>query len=142
MDYLARGLEREGTNASEQRVVDFARDDVVTCRLEDRIGEVRPRIDASPYGFAFVTSSGGVVLGRLRRSACGDEVERTAEEAMEPGPSTVRPDESPPKLRERLEQRDLKTAVVTTPEGRLIGLLRREAGGQTPATPRAPPPGS
>jgi CBS domain-containing protein len=123
-DYLARGLEREGTKAGEARVGDFVRDDVVTCRLDERIGRVRFRIDGSPYGFAFVTTSEGVVLGRLRRSACGDDLERTAEEAMEPGPSTVRPDQSASELRERLERRDLKTAVVTTPEGALIGVVR------------------
>ena len=96
----------------------------MTCRLEDRIGAVVPRIEQSPYGFAFVTSPTGVVLGRLRRSRCEDDLERTAEEAMEPGPSTVRPDEPPGKLRERLEKRDLKTAVVTTPEGVLMGVVR------------------
>lgn len=31
-------------------------------------------------------------------------------------------------LVERLRERNLKTAVVTTPEGKLMGLLRREDG--------------
>src|SRR5213595_3845482 len=68
-DWLARGLPREGEKAGEPRAVDFARDDVVICRRRDRIGEVRERVERSPYGFAFVVSDGGVLLGRLRRAA-------------------------------------------------------------------------
>jgi hypothetical protein len=45
---------------------------------------------------------------------------------MEPGPSTVRPDTAPDKLAECLRSRDLRTALVTTPEGVLIGIVRRD----------------
>jgi hypothetical protein len=45
---------------------------------------------------------------------------------MEPGPSTVRPDTAPNELAERLRSRDLRTALVTTPEGVLIGIVLRE----------------
>lgn len=100
------------------------RDDVVTCRLEDRIAGIRARVSESPYGFAFVTSPHGVLLGRLRRAALEGDGARAAEEVMEPGPSTVRPDTAARELRERLEKRGLKTAVVTAPEGILLGVVR------------------
>jgi CBS-domain-containing membrane protein len=45
---------------------------------------------------------------------------------MEPGPSTVRPDEPAQKIGQRLAERELKCAVVTTPEGRLLGVARRK----------------
>jgi predicted transcriptional regulator len=125
VDWLARGLPREGERADERRVHDVARDDAVTCGLDDRVGDVRPRVDASPYGFAFVVSNGGTLLGRLRRSALQGDPEGRARDAMEPGPSTVRADTALDDLRERLDRRDLKTAVVTTPEGVLIGVVRR-----------------
>ena len=49
---------------------------------------------------------------------------------MEEGPSTVRPDMEAPKLAARLSERALHTAVVTTPEGRLLGVvLRAELAG-------------
>jgi Mg/Co/Ni transporter MgtE len=96
----------------------------VTCGLEERVAEVRERVRPSPYGFAFVTSPHGVLLGRLRRVALEGDGARSAEEAMEPGPSTVRPDTAASELRERLEKRDLKTAVVTRPEGILLGVVR------------------
>jgi CBS domain-containing protein len=37
----------------------------------------------------------------------------------------VRPDTAIDELREKLEERDLKTAIVSTPEGRLVGVVRR-----------------
>ena len=46
----------------------LARDDVVTCALGDLVGEVRERILASPYGFGFVVTADGCVLGRMRKS--------------------------------------------------------------------------
>lgn len=44
---------------------------------------------------------------------------------MEPGPSTVRPNTPAGKLARRLDARNLKTAVVTTPEGALLGVVCR-----------------
>lgn len=124
-DWLARGLPREGEKASEQRAGDVARDDVATAQLDERIGEIRPRVEASPYGFGFVVSDGGTLLGRLRRSSLEADPGAAVGDLMEPGPSTVRADTPLDSLRGRLDERGLKTAVVTTPEGRLIGIVRR-----------------
>ncbi|MEA2282761.1 MAG: hypothetical protein QOK21_3368 [Solirubrobacteraceae bacterium] len=44
---------------------------------------------------------------------------------MEPGPSTVRADLAPGRLRERLERGDLTTAVITDPDGALLGVVGR-----------------
>ena len=59
VDWLARGLETEREQPLEARAGEAARDDVVTCSLGDGAAEVAERIDASPYGFALVTSEGG-----------------------------------------------------------------------------------
>ena len=124
-DWLARGLPSEGELASQPTAGSCAHDDVVTCALDEPVGSVRTRIEESPYGFAVVVSEGGVVLGRLRRSALEGAPERPAESVMESGPSTVRPDTPAAELAERLRQRELNTAVVTDPEGRLIGVVRQ-----------------
>jgi CBS domain-containing protein len=127
VDWLARNLPVEGELADARTAGRLARaDDVVTCGLRDRVGDVRPRVEASPHGFALVVHDGDLVLGRLRMSEmtkAGDEA--TAEEVMSPGPSTVRADTLAEELAERLAKRDLRTAVVTTPEGRLIGIVTR-----------------
>jgi CBS domain-containing protein len=125
-DWLARGLPTEGTQADVPRIWKIARHDAVTCSLADLVGDVRERILASPYGFGFVVSSSGCVLGRMRRSELDCDPSLRAEEVMEPGPSTVRADLSPEELRERLDKRDLRSAVVTTPDGILIGVVLRE----------------
>ena len=126
VDWLARGLPTEGEKADAPRAWRLARDDVVTCSLDDTVAEVRERILASPYGFGFVVAESGTVLGRMRRSELDCDPSLTAEQVMEKGPSTVRADTSPEDLREKLDKRDLRFAVVTTPEGRLMGVVRRQ----------------
>jgi CBS-domain-containing membrane protein len=44
---------------------------------------------------------------------------------MEAGPSTVRADRPLAELAKRLRSRELHTAVVTGPDGRLLGVVRR-----------------
>jgi CBS domain-containing protein len=126
VDWLARGLAREGQRAGEQRALDLVVDDVVTCALDERIGAVRDRVAASRYGFAFVVSEGRILLGRLRRAALEGQGELTAEAAMEPGPSTVRADSQLESLAERMHRQDLTSLPVTTPEGELLGVVRRD----------------
>jgi Mg/Co/Ni transporter MgtE len=102
----------------------LARTDVVTCRLSDPVGDTARRIAQSPYGFALVTSSTDVLLGRLRASALDVAPATPVERLMENGPSTVRPDTPADQLAQRLRERDLETAIVTDPEGELIGIAR------------------
>jgi Mg/Co/Ni transporter MgtE len=123
-DWLAHNLpvERDHELITAGHV---AKHDVVTCGLADQIGGVARRIAASPYDFALVLSGSGVLLGRLRSSALDTPPGTPAEQRMESGPSTVRPDTPADQLAQRLRDRDLKTAIVTTPEGQLIGVARR-----------------
>ena len=125
IDWLAHGLATEGETAGALTAGRLARDDVVTCRPDERVGEARERIDGSPYGFGLVTSEGGVLLGRLRRSVLDGDPAARAEDVMEAGPSTVRPNTAADRLARRLDARDLRTAIVTTPGGVLVGVVRR-----------------
>jgi CBS-domain-containing membrane protein len=97
---------------------------VVRCGLGESIDQVRAQVEASRYGFALVLDEDGVLLGRLRQAALESNAP-TAEEAMEAGPSTIRADTSLEKLRERLEGRGLNFAVVTNPDGVLMGIVCR-----------------
>ena len=126
MDWLARGLPTEGENADQPRVCALARDDVVTCSLDTPIDGMADKIAASPYGFALVVTADRTLLGRLRKSKlAGVDPQTPVEEVMSPGPSTVRADLSVDELRKRLDDRGLKTALVSTPEGKLIGVVTR-----------------
>jgi rhodanese-related sulfurtransferase/CBS domain-containing protein len=124
IDWMARGLPLEGTKATEPRAIDFAHHDVVTCGLNERVGDVARQVADSPYGFAVVLSETGVLLGRLRKSALTADPQARAEELMEAGPSTVRADTSPGELAEKLRTANLTTAVITDPDGRLLGITR------------------
>jgi Mg/Co/Ni transporter MgtE len=126
IDWLARGLPRDGEKASERRAFDLVVDDVATCRLHERVGEARERVAVSRYGFAFVVSETRVLLGRLRRSALEGDPALTAEAVMEPGPSTIRADSELEPLAERMRRRELTSLPVTTPEGELLGVVRRD----------------
>src|SRR5437588_6188262 len=126
VDWLAHNRPMEGEQAQPATAGRVAREDAVTCRLQDRIGPLRERMERGPYGFALVTTAGGVLLGRVRRSALGDDPDARAEEVMESGPATVRPHTPAAALAKRLAEQGLTTAIVTTPEGHLIGVARRE----------------
>ncbi len=125
VDWLAHNLSIEGTQADIPTAGRVARNDVVTCALGDRVGEVRKRIERSPYRFALVTAPNRVLLGRLRASSLHCDPNLTSEQVMESGPSTVRPDTSVDKLLKRLAERELHWAIVTDPEGRLVGVASR-----------------
>ena len=71
-------------------------------------------------------AEGGCLLGRLRASALEKcDPGSTAEAVMESGPSTVRLDKELGALVKRLDERDLMFAIVTDPDGRLAGVVRR-----------------
>jgi len=125
VDWLAHNLPVEGEQADVMTAGRLARADAVTCALDEHAGAIRERIARSPYGFALVTTPGDVVLGRVRASVIDASPDATAEDLMEPGPSTVRADMPAPALAKRLADRDLRTAIVTTPEGVLIGIVLR-----------------
>jgi CBS-domain-containing membrane protein len=72
-----------------------------------------------------VVAPGGVLLGRVRESAVDGDPGLRAEAVMDYGPSTVRPDTEAAALATRLAERDLRWAIVTDPEGHLIGVASR-----------------
>ena len=126
VDWLVRQLPIEGERADRPTVGSLARDDVVTCALEDRAGEVRERVARSPYPFALVvTGARRMLLGRLRASMLDCDPDLPAEAIMEPGPSTVRPHKTAASVARDLAEKQLRWAIVTTPEGELIGVAGR-----------------
>jgi Mg/Co/Ni transporter MgtE len=126
IDWLAHNLPVEGEHEA-LTVGRFAHDDVVRSRPDDSVGAVAKRIEESPYEFALVTTPGGVLLGRLPFNAAQNAgPEARVSEVMESGPSTVRPQRSVESTLERLAKQDLDWAIVTTPEGRLVGVASRE----------------
>jgi CBS domain-containing protein len=126
VDWLAHGLPREGANADVPYSGDLLDADPATCRLGDRLPTIRTALEEARYGFLLVVNDDRVLFGRVRRSVVEAAAEdATAEDLMEPGPSTVRPNAPARELTERLAGQQLKTAIVTDPEGRLLGVFSR-----------------
>lgn len=127
VDWLAHGLPVEGTHADRSTAGSLARHDAATCSTGEQVEAVQRRIDASPYGFALVLSTGRVLLGRVRRSALESAGHGAGiEPFMEPGPSTIRPHLTVNELHQRLARSEVKTLLVTTPGGALLGVLGRD----------------
>jgi CBS domain-containing protein len=125
-DWLAHGLPTQGTKADVPRAKHALRQDVVTATLEEPVGPIRERVAASPYGFALVVAADSTLLGRLRKAALERRTDTPADQVMEAGPSTVRADRGLEELAERMRRHDLRTMLVTSPEGRLLGVVRRD----------------
>jgi CBS domain-containing protein len=124
-DWGSFGLPLEGEQGSESRVAARMRGDVPTCRLDDLVQDVRRRLDASGWDTCVVVNEERVVLGRIDRPALRNGGPATAEDAMAPGPSTIRPSARPEKIAQRMRRQNLADLLVTTPDGRLLGILSR-----------------
>ena len=124
-DWLAHGLPTQGEQAQVPRAKDVLRRDVVTALPGEPVGGVAARVARSPYGFALVVANDGTLLGRLRKPMLDADPSTPAEQVMEAGPSTVRPDRPLAELAERLRRRELRTAIVTAPDGKLLGVVLR-----------------
>jgi CBS domain-containing protein len=124
-DWFAHGLPMEGERAKQPQAKDVARRDVPTCALNDPVGEAHRRAQAAGWDVCIVVAEGRVVLGRLRRDAWNAPPDTPAEDVMENGPTTVRPDELLAELVERMQKRNVSSILVADPDGVLIGNITR-----------------
>jgi CBS domain-containing protein len=122
VDWLAAGLPTEGTGPRERRALDVLQP-AMTCEPTATAGEAAERARAAGVRSVFVVNEHGVLLGRVdaERAAHPDDL---VENVMAPGPTTVRAHEPLDPLLERMASRGITEMVVTTPEGRLLGVVR------------------
>ncbi|HEX6520305.1 MAG TPA: CBS domain-containing protein [Streptosporangiaceae bacterium] len=123
---MGAGQPVEGTNADRQRLVDVVRRDVPTCPLGELLGEVRDRVAAAGWDACVVVSETRVVLGLLRAKELQADPALLVEQAMRPGPSTYRPFVSVEQMRRTMIDRNLESSPVTTSDGKLVGLVRKQ----------------
>jgi CBS domain-containing protein len=125
-DWLAWGLPREGRTAQVPTVGEVARRDVPTCGLADRMADAKARAQAAGYDECVVVNARRVVLGLLRERELDTDPTATAEQVMRAGPTTYRPNVPAGEAGTRMRERRVDALLVTTPDGVLVGLLRRE----------------
>ena len=125
-DWMGAGLPTEGTNTQHPRLADVVRRDVPVCSPGERLGEVRDRAVAAGWDACVVVSRGRVVLGLLRAGELQGDPDLLVERVMRPGPSTYRPFVSVAEMRRIMIDRNLESSPVTTSDGRLVGLVRKQ----------------
>ncbi|HEY1234668.1 MAG TPA: hypothetical protein VGH22_14920 [Candidatus Binatia bacterium] len=126
-DWLAFDLPFEGSLAETRTAGRSANNDVPICGPLDKIVEVRRRAQRAEWQECVVSNDNRVVLGLLSQEAwlTGDEL--PVHEAMDPAPLTVRPHFSWESVVKKLHARKTDVALVTKPDGTLIGLLKTKS---------------
>ncbi len=124
--WLAAGFPRAGELAAVPRIGEVANRDVPTCAPSDHVGDIRRRLNESGADGCVVLGRTGVVLGLARSRDLKGDADVAVEEVMNPGPVTYRPDTILAELVEHLPHSRPKAyqALVTTSDGRLVGMLR------------------
>lgn len=124
-DWLAMDLPSEGNDAGQPRAGRVAKRDVPTCGLTERLREVRQRVQETGRESCIVVNAEHVVLGRVRGTAWDAPDDAQIEGVMEVGPTTVRPSEPLAAITERMQEHGSRGVLVTTSDGRLVGVLNR-----------------
>jgi CBS domain-containing protein len=125
-DWLAWGLPREGSVAQAPTIAKVARRDVPTCGLADRVAEAKARAQAAGFDACVVVNERRIVLGLLRSQELDTDPAATAEQVMRAGPTTYRPNVLAREAGAHMRERRVDALLVTTPDGTLVGLVRRE----------------
>lgn len=99
--------------------------DVSTCEPGESLEQVRSMLGEQQR--CVVVDDDRVVHGELRLRDLRDGKGATAEDRVRLGPTTIRADEYLGPLVERMRRAGVMTVLVTDPEGRLLGMLRRDS---------------
>lgn len=135
MDWLSYGLPHDG---AAHLAGDVVRRDVLTCRPEEPVSELRLRLAATGNRFCVVTSSDSMVLGVLQEPLDDTPAGVPAQEVMDFGLTTVRPSEDLGRLVERMRRAGVDAILVTRSDAILVGVLLRSEAEQLLARAAAP----
>jgi len=127
-DWLSAGLPIEGELAEHHHIlaIDALRRDLPTCRYTDRLGHVSDLLVEPGQVECVVLNEEDVVLGRLPKQAFDYPGETPVEQIMEPGPTTIRPGTPLAEITERMQKARVDNVLVTTAEGKFVGVLKLE----------------
>jgi len=118
---MAAGLPTEGAQTKRARAGDLAKKDAPTCTMDEKLGDVRRRVNDA----VVVVNEHNIVMGILRSKDLQQDANLTIENAMRPGPSTFRPYVTAAEMAEFMNDHELECSPITTSDGKLVGLLYR-----------------
>lgn len=122
-DWLAAGWETEGTEAKKVRIRGMIHKEVPTCSLRERLEDVKSRRRPNE-DFCVVVNDRNIVLGVLQGETWDANPLARVGDIMQPGPRTIRPDLEPKDAQKVLRNYDAPTAIVTTSDGELLGIIK------------------
>lgn len=125
IEWLSQGMPTEGTGPHYATAGEVMRREIPTCLYRDSAGDVRRVLRASPEDFCIVVNERNIVLGRVRFSELPDDDGTPVLEFMRPGPTTVRAREELRPLLGRMQRAGVRTILVTTERGQLLGFVDR-----------------
>jgi CBS domain-containing protein len=125
-DWLAFGLPVEGALAKTKTAGRSAAADVPVCGPVEKLKDVHRRVRESGWRECVVASEERVVLGLLERDTWQSDGDLPVEQVMNPAPLTVRPHFTCEAVADKMEKKPAEVALVTNPDGKLVGLLRQE----------------
>jgi predicted transcriptional regulator len=127
-EWIERGLPTEGTGPLLLLAGQVVRPATATCHIDTLAATVREELPPGPDSICAVVNEQGIVVGRVRWNDLPEDDNVRVESFMQPGPATVRPREELPPLLDRMRQAGVKTILVTTARGRLVGVVNRDDG--------------
>src|SRR5581483_2926378 len=122
-DWLAAGWETEGTEAKKPRIRAMIHKDVPTCSLRERLEDVKSRRRQN-QDLCIVVNDRNIVLGVIEGEAWDANSQSRVSDIMLPGPRTIRPDLEPKDAQKVLRNYDGPSAIVTTSDGELLGIIK------------------
>jgi Mg/Co/Ni transporter MgtE len=123
-DWLAFGMPIEGTLATTRTAATAAVEDVPVCRTEEKLARARSRAEAAHREECVIVNGDRVVLGLLTSEMWQANGDLPVEQVMDPAPLTFRPHMTWQSVVEKMRDQKASVALVTRPDGKLIGLLK------------------
>jgi len=122
-DWLAAGLQTDGTESKKVRIRQMIHKDVATCSLRERLEDVKSRRRPN-QDLCVVVNDRNIVLGVIQGETWDANPLSRVADIMQPGPRTIRPDLDPKDAQKILRNYDAPSAIVTTSDGELLGIIR------------------
>ena len=122
-DWLAAGWETEGAQANKIRIRQMIHKDVPTCSLRERLEDVKSRRHPN-QDMCVVLNDRKIVMGVIQGDTWDANPLSRVVDVMQPGPRTLRPDMDPKDAQKVLRNYESPSAIVTTSDGELLGIIR------------------
>ena len=123
MDWVAFGLPVEKGQNGPSMLIEQIERQVPTCQLNESVGEAKRRAEKLGFQLCVVVNEEGIVLGLVEKDAWKKDSAMAVETIMDPGATTLRPSYLVEDALELLIKRSRDDIVVTSSDGRLIGIF-------------------